>query len=122
LGTVYAVAFKGDRFLMVFNKKRNGWEMPGGHVEDGESVEVAAKREFSEEAGYEIDILETKDIGQCHVCACLLLDRINDSPEMISDLFSAIPYDLAFDRDEYETVISWARSSVSRSGKDRHLQ
>ena len=35
--TAYAIAFDGDRFLMVWHNKRNGWEMPGGHVEEGET-------------------------------------------------------------------------------------
>ena len=112
MGTVYAVAFSGERFLMVFNRKRNGWEMPGGSIEKGESPEEAAEREFLEEAGYGIDILETTDIGHCRVCACLLLDRLNDSPEMHSELFLEIPDDIAFERSEYEKVIPWARSAV----------
>lgn len=113
MGTVYAVAFRDGRFLMVFNVKRNGWEMPGGHIENGESETEAAKREFSEEAGYDIDVVETRDMGHCKVCACLLLDRTYGTPEMTSELFSDIPENLAFERSEYEAVISWARSAVS---------
>ena len=97
---------------MVFNVKRNGWEMPGGHIEAGESETAAVKREFFEEAGYDIDILGSKDLGSCRVCACLLLDKINGSPEMISELFSNMPENLAFERSEYEAVISWAKSVV----------
>ena len=26
-----------DKFLFSYNKKRNGWEIPGGHIEEGES-------------------------------------------------------------------------------------
>ena len=116
--TVYAVAFSGDRFLMVFNKKRNGWEMPGGGIEEGESVEVAAKREFLEEAGYNIEILDTENLGHCLVCACLLLDKIDDPPEMVSELFRDIPENTAFERSEYEIVVPWAYSAV-RSHRDR---
>jgi 8-oxo-dGTP diphosphatase len=97
---------------MVFNKKRAGWEMPGGHIEAGESAEEAAKREFIEESGYKVDIIGTKDIGHCSVCACLLLEKINDSPEMESELFNEIPSDLAFERAEYELVVPWAYSVV----------
>lgn len=112
MGTVYAVAFSGGRFLMVFNRKRAGWEMPGGSIEEGESAEDAAKREFLEEAGYGIDILETADIGGCRVCACILLDKLNDSPEMASELFSEVPENTAFSRSEYDEVVPWARSAV----------
>ena len=86
--------------------------MPGGSIEEGESAEDAAKREFLEEAGYSIEILKTADLGHCLVCACLLLDRSNDMPEMRSELFLDIPAETAFDRSEYESVIPWARSAV----------
>ena len=36
--TAYTVAFGPEGFLMVFNPKRNGWEMPGGHIREGESA------------------------------------------------------------------------------------
>lgn len=31
--------------------KNNGWEIPGGHIEEGENWEEAAKREMYEEVG-----------------------------------------------------------------------
>ena len=76
--TAYAIAFKDDRFLMVWHKGRNGWEMPGGHVEEGETSEQAAAREFLEEAGYEIEIVATRDIGYCDVCAAILGEKVKD--------------------------------------------
>jgi 8-oxo-dGTP diphosphatase len=48
---VYSIAFVGEKFVMVFNPKRDGWEMPGGHIEEGESAEQAAVREVREECG-----------------------------------------------------------------------
>jgi 8-oxo-dGTP diphosphatase len=98
---------------MVYNEKRNGWEMPGGTVEEGECAEEAVMREFFEEAGFDIEILGSKDIGHCCVCACLLLNKLNDTSEMKAELFADLPEKLAFDRTEYETVIPWARSVVT---------
>jgi 8-oxo-dGTP diphosphatase len=118
MATVYAVAFSGGRFLMVFNKKRDGWEMPGGRIEDGESAEDAVKREFLEEAGYDIEIVGITDLGHCRVCACLLLGKLNGSPEMVSELFGDIPDNTAFERSEYEIVVPWARSVVDTKGGD----
>lgn len=40
-----------DKFVFSYNKKRNGYEIPGGHIESGESWVDAAKREMYEETG-----------------------------------------------------------------------
>ncbi|MFJ8745590.1 NUDIX domain-containing protein [Embleya sp. NPDC127516] len=45
----------GDRVLMVFDRFRRGWELPGGRVEVGESPRGAAVRELWEESGQESD-------------------------------------------------------------------
>lgn len=119
--TAYAVAFDGDRFLMVWHKGRNGWEMPGGHVEEGESSVQAAAREFREEAGYEIEVLETRDIGYCDVCAAILGPKVDEHCEMESRLFSEIPDQLSFNRKEYEVTVPWARSVVQgHTSESRH--
>jgi len=110
--TAYAIAFSGDRFLMVWHKTRNGWEMPGGHVEEGETSEQAAAREFLEEAGYEIEIVSTRDIGYCDVCAAILKDKVKGDCEMESKLFRDLPDQLSFDREEYEDTVPWAREQI----------
>ena len=112
--TAYAIAFKDDRFLMVWHKGRNGWEMPGGHVEEGETSEQAAKREFLEEAGYDIEVVETRDIGYCDVCAAILGDKVKDDCEMESRLFSELPDQLSFEREEYEDTVPWAKKAVKK--------
>ena len=33
-----------DKFLFSYNEKRKGWEIPGGHIEDGESWKDAFLR------------------------------------------------------------------------------
>jgi 8-oxo-dGTP diphosphatase len=105
--TVYTVAFLNEKFLMVFNTKRNGWEMPGGKIECQEDIIKAAKREYAEEAGYDIDIISVRDLGYCWVCAAELGEKICDC-EMESRLFERIPEKLSFEREEYEDVVPWA--------------
>ncbi len=39
------------QWLWVRNKARNTWELPGGHIEPGETPDEAARRELFEETG-----------------------------------------------------------------------
>lgn len=41
----------GDQCLLVFNRWRQEWELPGGMLERNESPDQAARREFVEETG-----------------------------------------------------------------------
>lgn len=112
--SVYAVACSEGKFLMVWNPKRDGWEMPGGHIQKGEGIEEAAKREFIEEAGYNIEIVKIRDLGYCHVCAAVLGEKVGDGAEMKVELLSEIPEKLSFDRAEYEDVIPWALKEIGK--------
>jgi 8-oxo-dGTP diphosphatase len=40
-----------DCWLYVRHRKRTTWEIPGGHIEENESPEQAARRELTEETG-----------------------------------------------------------------------
>jgi 8-oxo-dGTP diphosphatase len=50
---VYSVitARVSGRWIFVRHNKRSTWEIPGGHIEDGESSDEAASRELMEETG-----------------------------------------------------------------------
>lgn len=50
---VYALIYNKDsnEVLMVYNKDSNGWSMPGGAVEENETLEEATIREVQEETG-----------------------------------------------------------------------
>lgn len=47
-----------NKLVMCRHKGRKTWEIPGGHIENGELSELAAKRELYEETGaIEFDIV-----------------------------------------------------------------
>jgi 8-oxo-dGTP diphosphatase len=45
------VALRDGECLLVFNRWRQEWELPGGMLEAGETAREAAAREFTEETG-----------------------------------------------------------------------
>lgn len=42
--------------ILLIKGPRRGWEMPGGQVEEGESLKSAAIRETKEESGIDIEV------------------------------------------------------------------
>ncbi|MCM3088516.1 NUDIX hydrolase [Bhargavaea ginsengi] len=51
-----AIVVNDQNELLLIRGPRRGWEMPGGQVEEGESIRDAAIRETLEESGIEIEI------------------------------------------------------------------
>lgn len=54
---VIAAKYK-DKWIFVRHKDRDTWEVPGGHIEKGETPFDAAKRELCEETGAKVFHLE----------------------------------------------------------------
>lgn len=40
-----------DKKIMLVENKNRGWELPGGHIEEGETIKEALMRELYEESG-----------------------------------------------------------------------
>jgi len=58
---------RDDKYLLVQEKQPHVyglWNIPAGHVDRGESSEVAAIREVQEETGYKVELGEKIDIYQ----------------------------------------------------------
>lgn len=50
--------------ILLIKGPMRGWEMPGGQVEEGESLKEAAIRETKEESGIDVEILKFCGIFQ----------------------------------------------------------
>jgi 8-oxo-dGTP diphosphatase len=64
--------------ILLIKGPRRGWEMPGGQVEEGESLKEAAIRETFEESGIEIEVVKFCGIYQnvnASICNTLFLAR-----------------------------------------------
>jgi 8-oxo-dGTP diphosphatase len=112
---VYCIAFRDGEFLMVFNPKRAGWEMPGGKVEPGESDLDAIKREFVEETGHLFTPCGSMELEDGTVYSGEVGERAGEG-EMDWCLFRMLPDQLSFPKVEYLPLIEWARRVLEHRG------
>lgn len=58
---VYAVIYKeNEKKILMVNNKDEGWSLPGGLVEKGETLEQAVIREIKEETNLTIEVGDIK--------------------------------------------------------------
>ncbi len=114
---VYGIAFLDDKFVMVFNPKRGGWEMPGGRVEEGETTLQAMEREFIEESGHRFIAHGSRGEGEGTIFAGRMGEHVGKG-EMDWRAFDRLPPELAFPQVEYLQLIEWARDQLVRPGQN----
>ncbi|MBM7553066.1 NUDIX hydrolase [Thalassobacillus pellis] len=64
--------------ILLIKGPRRGWEMPGGQIEEGESLREAAIREAKEECGVDVEITKFCGIFQnveSSICNTLFLAK-----------------------------------------------
>lgn len=72
------IVINEQKEILLIKGPRRGWEMPGGQVEEGESLKDAAIRETKEETGVDIEVLKFCGVFQNvnhSICNTLFLAR-----------------------------------------------
>jgi len=94
------VARHENRRLLVFNRWREQWELPGGMIEPGETSREAAVREFVEETGQ-----PEPNVGYCGVATFRLMpDRRLEHAAVYR---AELPSRAAFEADDEVERIEW---------------
>ena len=100
---VICVSHYQGKFIFSYNKKRNGWEIPGGHIEEGESWKEAALRELYEETGATeadvkpICVYKINSYGLLCYCEISKMEKLPENFEMSEIMLSEeLPNDLTF--------------------------
>jgi 8-oxo-dGTP diphosphatase len=72
------IVLNNQNEILLIKGPRRGWEMPGGQVEEGETLKNAAIRETKEESGIDIEIVKFCGVFQNvsgSICNTLFLGK-----------------------------------------------
>lgn len=92
------IVLNDQKEILLIKGPMRGWEMPGGIVEEGESLKDAAIRETKEESGIDIEVLKfcgvfqnvNKSIFNTLFLAKPIGGKLTTSPESLEVVFFPI--------------------------------
>jgi 8-oxo-dGTP diphosphatase len=96
-----------NQWIFVRHRERKTWEIPGGHIEPGETPDEAASRELKEETGaidftilpvaaYVVEKDEIKTFGWLYFAEIQKLDKLPDSEIAEITLMKHLPGKLTY--------------------------
>ncbi|QRK04730.1 NUDIX hydrolase [Archangium violaceum] len=126
------IELPGDRIVLVHRKNPPlGWALPGGFVDEGERLDVAAVREVKEETGLDVELVEqfftysdpNRDPRK-HTLSTVYIGRAKGEPVGADDAaeakafpVDALPRELCFD---HGTILA-DYLAYKRTGQRRKL-
>jgi 8-oxo-dGTP diphosphatase len=115
----------GDKWIYVRHHKRNTWEIPGGHIEENETSDDAARRELMEETGafdFKIECVATYSVlkdgktgfGRLYLADIFKLGQVPDISEIAEiKILDSLPDNLTHPDIQphlYKKVISFLKT------------
>ncbi len=109
------ILLPGDRLVLIERKNPPfGWALPGGFVEEGEKLAVAAQREAKEETGLDVELVEQflaysdpRRDPRGHTISTVFIGRASGEPQGGDDAaqarafsWRALPGGIIFDHGE----------------------
>ena len=108
-----------DKWIFSKNNKRGGWEVPGGHIEEGEDWLTAAKREMYEETGATkievtpISVYKISTYGLLCYCEILEMSELPKEYEMEKILLSDKPPENLTYPDSFKLYFETVNKAIS---------
>ena len=126
------IELSGERVVLIRRKNPPlGWALPGGFVDEGERLDVAAVREVKEETGLDVELVEqfftysdpSRDPRR-HTLSTVFIGRAQGEPQGADDAaearafpVDALPRELCFD---HGTILA-DYLTYKRTGQRRKL-
>jgi 8-oxo-dGTP pyrophosphatase MutT (NUDIX family) len=104
------ITYKG--YVLVYNDIKHGWEFPGGKIEAGEDAVKAVLRESREEAGLTIENLKFVKAFKSNIAFVAKATMLKGG-EFKAGIFGNLPFDLAYDRNEYTLLLKEAKEKLN---------